>query len=67
MYKRLTLSGRNDISACRIVFIDEVEIGEVVRQPNGLWRAYDSAMRDHGSTYTSDWNAAKQLALGLGL
>lgn len=62
--RHLTLSGRNGTSP-RTVFVDDEEIGTVAKQGNGLWRAVDLAGNDHGDQYTSDFNAAKQLQLGL--
>lgn len=67
-YARLTLTGRNG-EPIRTVYVDEMEIGTVrlSRDDDGLWIADDMQGHCHGVTYTSDWNAAKQLALGLGM
>lgn len=65
----LTLSGGNgEPLAIRAVYADGEQIG-VVRQDreNGLWIADDIKGHCHGVSYTTDWNAAKQLALGLGM
>ena len=66
----ITLSGRNgEPLGMRAVYADEVQIG-VVRQSHdsdGLWIADDMQGHCHGVNYTSDWNAAKQLALSLGM
>ncbi len=63
----LTLSGRNgEPLGIRAVYVDEVQIGTVKNlAPLRSWsaRAMDGTL--HG-LYTSDWNAAKQLALALG-
>lgn len=64
----LTLSGR-DGEVIRSVFADGVQIG-VVRQSrdnDSLWIADDMQGHCHGVTYLTDWYAAKQLALGLGM
>lgn len=68
----ITLSGPNGFALDRTVFADEVEIGTVKpafdysggRLPE--WDAYDTGGRYH-NRYVSDWAAAKQLALGLGM
>jgi len=66
----LTLSGRNsEPLGIRAVYADEQQIG-VVRQSRdseGLWIADDMQGHCHGVSYTTDWYAAKQLALGLGM
>lgn len=65
----VTLSGRNaEPLAIRAVYADGKQIG-IVRQSreDGLWIADDMAGHCHGVTYTTDWNAAKQLALSLGM
>ncbi len=64
----LTLSGRNDNPiGYRAVYADDVQIGVVFREYGQTWRAEDMQHKLHGTQYTSDWNAAKQLALGLGM
>lgn len=65
----LTLSGRNgEPLGIRAVYADDEQIG-IVRQSreDGLWTADDMQGHCHGVSYTTDWNAAKQLALGLGI
>ena len=66
----ITLSGRNgEPLGIRAVYADGEQIG-IVRQSrdsDGLWIADDMAGHCHGVNYTSDWNAAKQLALSLGM
>lgn len=37
-----------------------------VPQSCTLWKAVSTDGTNHGDTYTTDWNAAKQLALALG-
>jgi hypothetical protein len=64
----LTLSGRNaEPIGYRAVYIDGEQIGVVFRKFGQTWTAEDLAGRNHGDQYTSDWNAAKQLALSLGM
>ena len=63
----LTLSGRESAME-RTVYVDEAKIGTVrYRLGSGLWEALDKRNVSHGDRYTSSWNAAKQLALGLGI
>lgn len=70
---RITLSGLNGYILTRTVFADDVEIGRVecttyndgVTKPT--WSAFALDGSNHGDMYISDWAAAKQLALGLGL
>lgn len=61
----LTLSGRNGHRSTRTVYVDDVKIGVVSPSADGLWKARDNQGRNHGDSYTTDFNAAKQLALGL--
>jgi len=64
----ITLSGRNsEPLGIRAVYADEKQIGVVRQSPDGEWIADDMAGHCHGVNYTSDWNAAKQLALSLGM
>jgi len=64
--KRLTLSGRNsEPIGYRAVYVDDVHIGVVFRKFGQTWSAEDMAGRLHGDQYTSDWNAARQLALAI--
>lgn len=44
----------------------EESIGHVSLNRNGLWSARSLSNDNHGDRYTTKWNAAKQLALGLG-
>lgn len=68
MSAHITLSGRNDHPiGYRAVYADGVQIGVVFREFGQNWRAEDILGKLHGDTYTSDWNAAKQLALAQGL
>ncbi len=65
----ITLSGRNgEPLGIRAVYADGKQIG-IVRQSreDELWIADDMVGHCHGVTYTTDWNAAKQLALSLGM
>ena len=66
----LTLSGRNsEPLGIRAVYANGEQIG-IVRQSrdsDALWIADDMEGHCHGVAYTTDWNAAKQLALSLGM
>lgn len=63
----LTLSGRNgEPLGIRAVYVDGEQIGTVVQnQVSKSWFALGMNGEQHGF-YTTDWNAAKQLALALG-
>ncbi len=66
----LTLSGRNgEPLGIRAVYANSEQIGVVRQSRDGDagWIADDMQGHCHGVNYTSDWNAAKQLALGLGM
>ena len=64
----ITLSGRNgEPLGIRAVYADDEQIGVVRQAADGHWIADDMVGHCHGVAYTSDWNAAKQLALSLGM
>jgi hypothetical protein len=68
MKAHITLSGHNDQPiGYRAVYADGVQIGVVFRKFGQTWSAEDLQGRLHGDQYTTDWNAAKQLALSQGM
>ncbi len=58
---RITLSGRNNQGSFRTVYVDDVELGFVVSNPNGLWAACDLNGNCHGDKWLTDWYAADAL------
>ena len=64
---RITLSGRNGQLVERSVFFGDQEVGYVAPSKGGHWKAVDWTGKNHGDRYMSDFTAARQLVLGLGL
>ena len=69
----LTLTGPNGFALVRFVYCDDILIGSVVPivhydgKTLPSWQAMDIQGNSHGDRYISDYAAARQLALALGL